>query len=345
MGMSFLWKLLHDRNKRLNWPVGVFFIALVIYANYDILNVLMPLRFLSPLEERIGSIKKAANPADFCFAILGDNKNDKEVFPAIITRINNDPDISFVIHTGDMVSAPRKYFYQDFLKTLKVFLRKPILLVPGNHDVSDQEKNALYEHAFGKKHYAFQIGDTEFTIVNAQRIAFTAEQNWLRRALKQEKSKNTLVFTHIPLYDPRGDDYHHSFNGQTANELKEIFSANDVSHVYTGHIHGYWTGKWDNIPYTITGGAGARLYGNDPAHSFHHYLKVRIKDGRIREEVIAVNGTFFSKKMNAFLADVQIEFQKAILLSIVVFFGLWSAWRWTRHGNGPVDESANRACA
>ncbi len=338
MGMPFFWKVLHDRNKRLNWPIGVFFIALTIYANYDILNDFIPLRLLSPLEERIGNIKKEVNPANFCFAILGDNKNDKEVFPAIITRINNDPDISFVIHTGDMVSDPLKFFYRDFLETLGVFLRKPILLIPGNHDVGNQEEDALYERAFGKQHYIFQIGDTEFVIANAQRLEFAAEQNWLRRALHQEKSKNTLVFMHIPLYDPRGADYHHSLDEQTARKLKGIFRAYDVNHIYTGHIHGYWTGKWDNIPYTITGGAGARLYSNDPAHGFHHYLKVRIEDGRISEEVIAVNGTFFSKKMNAFLADAQIEFPKAVLLSIVVFFGLWSVWRWTRQGKGPIDE-------
>ena len=47
-----------------------------------------------------------------------------------------------------------------------------------------------------------------------------------------------------------------------------LFKKYKVTHIFAGHIHGYYTGTWDGMPYTITGGAGAQLYGSDPEHVF-----------------------------------------------------------------------------
>jgi len=329
--MNFVGKVLREHNGRLNWPVLIFLIVLLTYAIYEISDGFMPLHGLPSLEERVGSIRKTVNPDDFCFAVLGDHKNDKKVFPAIITIINDDPEISFVIHTGDMVRDPRKIFYQDFLKMVAVRLHKTILLVPGNHDVGGQGDDSLYKHAFGPKHYDFRIGKTHLVFIDTQRIASKSEQTFLRNALNQNKfSENTIMFMHIPLYDPRGPEKHHCLPETLSDKLLELFSKYHVSHIFTGHIHGYWAGIWDTIPYTITAGAGARLYSNDPAHGFHHYLKVRVKDGWIREEVVAVNKTLLSLAKNVILTYVQIELQKSVLLILAVFFGLWSAWRLIR---------------
>ena len=329
--MNFVGKVPREHNGRLNWPVLIFLIVLLIYTVYEISDHFMPVHGLPSVEERVASIKKTVNPDDFCFAVLGDHKNDRKVFPAIINRINDDPEISFVIHTGDMVRHPRKISYQDFLKMVTVRLHKTILLVPGNHDEGDQGDDNLYKRAFGPKHYDFRIGKTHLVFIDVQRVASKSERTLLRNTLNQNKfSENTIIFMHRPLYDPRGPGKHHCLPKTLSDELLQLFSKYHVSHIYTGHIHGYWTGIWSTIPYTITAGAGARLYSNDPAHGFFHYVKVRVKEGRISEEVVTVNETFLSKVKNVILTYVQIDSLKSVLLTLAVFFGLWSVWRWAR---------------
>ena len=58
-----------------------------------------------------------------------------------------------------------------------------------------------------------------------------------------------------------------------------------MTHIFAGHIHGYFAGEWDGVPYTITAGAGAPLYGTDPKHFFHHYLKVTLQGGEVQIKV------------------------------------------------------------
>ncbi|HDR14202.1 MAG TPA: hypothetical protein ENN79_01705, partial [Desulfobacteraceae bacterium] len=234
--MNLVSKVLRERNGCLNWRVLIFLIVLLTYAGYEIFDGFMPIKGLPPLQERVGDIKKKVNPDNFCFAILGDNKNDKEVFPAIITRINNDPEISFVVHTGDMVRDPEKVYYQDFLKTVEKRLHKPILLVPGNHDVGAQGNDSLYNRAFGPKHYNFRIGSTHLVFTDAQRIGSKTEQTFLRNALNQNKfTENTLIFMHIPLCDPRGSEEDHCLPETLSGKLMDLFSKYQyhVSHIYT----------------------------------------------------------------------------------------------------------------
>jgi hypothetical protein len=64
-----------------------------------------------------------------------------------------------------------------------------------------------------------------------------------------------------------------------------------VTHIFAAHIHSYFSGDWNGVPYTITAGAGAPLYGTDPAHFFYHYLKVTLKDGRVQVRVQRVAAT------------------------------------------------------
>jgi len=51
-----------------------------------------------------------------------------------------------------------------------------------------------------------------------------------------------------------------------------------IDHVFTGHIHSYYAGDWDGVPYTISGGGGGHLAGKNPEHSFYHFLRVRVAD-------------------------------------------------------------------
>ena len=94
-----------------------------------------------------------------------------------------------------------------------------------------------------------------------------------------------FVILHVPLYDPRGGKNNHCLPRETAAKLLEIFKTGKVSRVFAGHIHEYATGDWDGIPFVISGGAGAELAGNDPAHDFHHYLVVEVAGPKVAIQV------------------------------------------------------------
>ena len=319
-----------ERTIWLRGSVYVFVISLMLFIGHEYALSRMPLQGLPPLAERIQGIEQRIDPDDFCFAVLGDNKNDKAVFPAALGAINDDPEISFVVHTGDMVKAPVKSLFQDFLKTVRACLEKPFLICPGNHD-DGREDSPMYERAFGQKQYVVSIGGTCLVFADTQRLSFGTGQGWLRRALDQNRqSRSIIVFMHMPPCDPRGGDHHHALRLAVAERLLSLFKEYHVNHVYTGHIHGYWAGDWDMIPYTITAAAGARLYSKDPAHGFYHYLKVRVKDGRIQQVVKPVKNTSFAKLSNVFLYYIQVEHLKTGLIAVMICSGMVSVWLWIR---------------
>ena len=64
-----------------------------------------------------------------------------------------------------------------------------------------------------------------------------------------------------------------------------MFKKYRVSHIFAAHIHSFFEGQWDGVPYTITAGAGAKLYGADPQHFFYHYTKVTVKGDRVQTQV------------------------------------------------------------
>jgi len=113
-----------------------------------------------------------------------------------------------------------------------------------------------------------------------------AQLRWLEAELqKSQNYKTRLVFCHIPLYDPRDGDKPHSLKPGEAAKLSALFKKYKVTHVFAGHIHSYYAGDWEGLPYTISGGAGAPLAGTDPQHYFYHYLKVSLQGDRVQIQV------------------------------------------------------------
>jgi len=98
------------------------------------------------------------------------------------------------------------------------------------------------------------------------------------------------VFLHIPLYDPRDGEKPHSLKPEEASQLLALFKKYHVTHIFAGHIHAYYAGAWEGLPYIITGGAGAPLSGTDPQHAFYHYLKVTIRGSQVQVQVRPVPG-------------------------------------------------------
>jgi hypothetical protein len=222
------------------------------------------------------------------FAVLGDNRDNPPVFTALLQQLARDPDLAFALEVGDLVGTGTPENFATFQQQVRQNLSLPFLTAIGNHDLDKDRSPELYRRIFGPTSYAFHLKDNYFIVfndVNPNNLG-AGRWRWLEGELKKSQAYQTrLVFLHIPLFDPRGGKEHHCLPEAVGRRLAALFRQYRVTHVFAGHIHSYFTGTWDGIPYTITGGAGAPLYGTDPEHFFYHYLKVTIKDGKISIQV------------------------------------------------------------
>jgi len=242
-------------------------------------------------QENLSRIKGlAAEP--LTFTVLGDNRDNPEIFGKVLKLADNDPGLTFAIHLGDMVHNADLAQYRIFFDGVRQNYRQPMVTVIGNHELYGEggwERGLeLYREIFGPDYYSFQVGDNYFIVVDdAAKEVMTPEQfSWLEAELKKSQAyKTRLVFLHVPLFDPSGSPKPHSLPPEAAARLLALFKKYQVSHVFAAHLHGYYAGAWDGLPYTITGGAGAPMYGKNTRHDFYHYVKVAIAGGKVKVQV------------------------------------------------------------
>jgi 3',5'-cyclic AMP phosphodiesterase CpdA len=223
------------------------------------------------------------------FAVFGDNRGEHPaVFASLLQEVDRAPSLAFAIHLGDMVRKAELDQYRTFFAAVRQDLRKPLLSVIGNHEFNGDEGLVFYHEIFGPDYYSFQLNNNYFIMVDdAAKEGMSQEQlSWLETELQKSQAARTrLVFFHIPLFDPRGGENHHCLRPELAAKLAALFKQYKVTYIFAAHIHDYYTGTWDGIPYTITGGAGAKLYGSDPEHAFYHYLKVTVKGDQVQVQL------------------------------------------------------------
>jgi predicted phosphodiesterase len=244
----------------------------------------------------LGQVERLKTPdgSVLTFAVLGDNRSNPAVFDQVLRRLDADPSLAFAIDVGDLVEKGTVEQFNDFFRHLRSGVCLPFLTVPGNHDLGKNQDLTLYREIFGPDYYAFQLRDHYFIVVNDSLGTGLGETQmaWLENELrKSEAYKTRLVFLHIPPFDPRGGEHHHCLPEATGRRLAALFRQYHVTHIFAGHIHGYFNGNWDGVPYTITGGAGAPLAGADPGHDFYHYLKVTLRGDQVEIQVQRLSAT------------------------------------------------------
>jgi hypothetical protein len=231
---------------------------------------------------------QTADGGPLTFAVLGDSRSNPEVFERLLQDMAGDPSLSFAIDIGDMVAQGTLAQFEEFFKQIRPYGRMPFLTVAGNHDLGKNLDPTLYREIFGPDDYAFQVKDAFFIVLNNNRPSGLgeAQRRWLEAELKKSQSyKIRLVFFHYPLFDPRGGEFHHALSKEAGGRLAALLRQYHVTYIFASHIHGYFTGDWDGVPYTVTGGGGAPLAGADPAHFFYHYLKVTLRGDQVEVQV------------------------------------------------------------
>jgi 3',5'-cyclic AMP phosphodiesterase CpdA len=234
---------------------------------------------------QLSRLPAAPAGGEFSFAVLGDSQSHFSILAHHLAQIRQAGQLDFTVSVGDQVAPPERAEFEKFFSLADDLADRPLLTVRGNHDAS---ADYLYEHFAGAPYYSFQYRGAYFIVLDDANLTAlgSAQWRWLERELRAaEPFKTRLVFMHAPPFDPRDplvEVAGHGLPEAEGRRLVELFKRHRVDHVFSGHIHSYYAGDWDGVPYTISGGGGARLVGSDPDHAFYHYLRVTVKaDGAV----------------------------------------------------------------
>ena len=263
----------------------LFAACLAGYLAVDIWDDVAPVGTHDWIAEQLKALH-VANPGDFHFVVYGDNRGDNPPFASILDEVAADPSIAFVVGNGDLVKTPGKENYRQFLQQVNVRMRVPFIPAPGNHDLEDG--GFLWPKIMGPLNYSFRVGPHAFIAFDDNSTGDLAESRlqWIEQALADAQDCDTrIVVMHVPLFDRANGTIGHCISEAQSRRLTEIFHKGRVTYVFASHIHGYLKGEYEGIPYTISGGGGARLGGSNREHYFFHYLRVHLHGGRVDVEV------------------------------------------------------------
>src|SRR4029078_7898675 len=176
------------------------------------------------------------------------NPDARATFREAIAKVKalpQQPD--FVIHTGDVSQLSRDNEFDDAEQMLKG-LGRPVLYVPGEHDMLDPDGGKAFLNRFGKGSlgsgwYSFDHRGVHFVaLVNVADLKPGGMGNlgpdqlkWLKDNLTgRPSSQPIVVFAHIPLWTVYADWGWGTDDAGQALKLLERFGSVTV---LNGHIH------------------------------------------------------------------------------------------------------------
>jgi 3',5'-cyclic AMP phosphodiesterase CpdA len=233
----------------------------------------------------------------FSFVVVGDTQGPNSKFPEVLSAILREKDLLFVFNLGDLVDLATDAEYEETFFRHVRGLKLPFLTCASNHDHFRSKNAARYSRLFGSPHYySFAVGSSCFIVLdNGQDWSLSEEQfTWLEGELEKSRPfARRFLMMHRPLRDPRPNRKRlHDMSGRPENveRLNALTDKYGITMIFTGHIHSFYTGRWGDTPFIITGGGGGGLYDRGSPASFHHYIRVDITpEGRVKYSAVKVD--------------------------------------------------------
>ncbi len=258
------------------------------------------------ITQRLATLEKL--PTKFSFIVFGDNRAgdpscDAVYRQMIAAALERKPD--FIMNTGDQIDKPGNSAHWDRFWELSKNVTMPYFLTVGNHDIhievagSEETYLAQVDLPGKELYYSFTAGNALFivldTYIKGEDKRIMGEQlSWLEGILANAMPKHRFVFLHHPLYPEKGKGKHHgnSLDRYSAerDRLHALFRKYNVSMVFSGHEHLYLRKNVEELPYIISGGAGAPLYTDDSNGGYFHYVRVMVDGDQIQAEVLDSKG-------------------------------------------------------
>ena len=183
--------------------------------------------------EKVG--KLPAPQGGFLFAVVGDIQREVNKLTLIMTSIQKDPPLAFIIQTGDAVARADSAHYRLFLNELaQCKLSVPLFIVPGNHDVKNDHGN-LFDTYFGSRNFRFEYGNALFIVIDIARGGWDDEKSeWLRSVRESRSARILHVFLFVHQLPISGDGTEGHFIDQIDTRLGRILEDDGVDYVFSG---------------------------------------------------------------------------------------------------------------
>lgn len=215
--------------------------------------------------------------------------------------IKNDTSIAFGVFTGDIVYNGALEKEWDELDNDILAMGKTVYFAPGNHDIANSKKRAVFERRYGPSYQSFTHNKDLFILLdpNLNQWNISGEQLiWLQNevATKAKTSRNVFLFFHQLLWWGAENQYKGyppnspSGRAEEINFFTEIYSLfenleNEVV-MFAGdtgvYEHGFMYSKTRNIT-LIASGMGGRKQDN--------FIVTKINtDGSLAFDLISLNG-------------------------------------------------------
>ncbi|MCL2013172.1 MAG: metallophosphoesterase [Cystobacterineae bacterium] len=178
-----------------------------------------------------------------------------------------------VVHTGDLAEPG------DFQNVAKVELSKlslPLHVLPGNHDMMENDSTQSFIHRWGALSSSAEYEGVVFLFVYDQQANAYEPLDWLEKALKKADGKPVILFHHEP---PVENFYNNTLRpGWPENKKQQwikLLEDNNVVAAITGDFHRGEMHFLGNIPLFISEPVSGR-YGRQAAYRIYEYKKGRL---------------------------------------------------------------------
>lgn len=274
-----------NRRNKLKVILIIDIFILLLLISYKGYLALYESDFDSKNIESINSIISDQNDDSFSFAVLGNIRNSIDIFERkIIKKINKDPDISFVISTGNAVLNGSEDKYRILNRSLEK-LNVPIILGVGENEVSRNGDEKFYNH-FGPFYFSFEHNGSYFIFLDTTgKSSFKWQMAWLENELDYaENLTNIFLFMNDVPFQLETDSIFDAelqyIEDVTFQEfLIDQLGTHQITAVFSNGPTIYDERQSDGVNYFISGGGGGGLLSQQPNSYFHHMIVNVASDG------------------------------------------------------------------
>ncbi len=195
-------------------------------------------------------------PGRYRFGVLSDVQEAIDRVGDIHRKINETPDVRFVLGIGDLTQRGKREELERFQKELEA-LHVPYFATLGNHELGDEDPPVYYE-LVGRGNSHFVYRGVHYSLVDSASATLDPEvYDWLDGWLAEGRDAVHIFGMHVPPLDPVGSRNGAFGSRAEAAKLLSRLGEGRVDLTLYGHIHTYFPYSNAGIPAYISGGGGA----------------------------------------------------------------------------------------
>lgn len=191
----------------------------------------------------------------FRFAVLSDIQEGVGRVRDLFERINEEPDVRFVVSAGDLVDNGAPEEYARIRRELER-LRVPFYATCGNHDVAIGDEMVWHRHV-GRHSFHFTFRGAAFSFVDSASATVDPVVNgWLDDWIAATAGRWHAFVTHLPPVDPNGVRNGAFSSRKEAAALIARLARGGVDLAFFGHVHTYVKYSLGGVECHLSGGGG-----------------------------------------------------------------------------------------